>query len=142
VRQSWTQPLANRWFYLPLPLLGVDPLLVATADGVSALYQFFIHTELVGRLGPLEAVLNTPSHHRVHHATNGPYLDKNHGGILIVWDRLFGTFAAERADLSPRYGLVKPPSRRGLLHLAFHGFGELGRAVRRARSLGPLFARP
>lgn len=142
VRQSWTQPLANRWFYLPLPLLGVDPLLVAAADGISALYQFFIHTEVVGRLGVLERVLNTPSHHRVHHACNGPYLDKNHGGILIVWDRLFGTFAAERPDLPVRYGLVKPMRSHNPLRVAFHGFAEVGRAVWRTRSLRPLLARP
>ncbi|WP_240808081.1 sterol desaturase family protein [Polyangium spumosum] len=78
----------------------------ATAVGIDTVYQFWIHTELVGKLGPLEWVLNTPSHHRVHHGCNGRYLDRNHGGILIVWDRLFGTFEPEAE--TPVYGTVKP----------------------------------
>ncbi|HEX5659318.1 MAG TPA: sterol desaturase family protein [Polyangiales bacterium] len=132
VRQSWTQPLVNRWFELPLVLAGFHPLLIASVAGVSSLYQFFLHTELVGKLGPLEWVLNTPSHHRVHHASNTQYLDRNHGGIFIVWDRLFGTFAEERADEPLVYGLTKNVHGYNWLYLTFHEWLALGREVARA----------
>jgi sterol desaturase/sphingolipid hydroxylase (fatty acid hydroxylase superfamily) len=93
-------------FYLPLALLGVPPIVYATIHSFSTLYQFWIHTELVGRPGPLGSVLNMPSHHRVHHAINPRYLDKNYGATLIVWDRLFGTFEEEHER--PVYGVTKP----------------------------------
>jgi sterol desaturase/sphingolipid hydroxylase (fatty acid hydroxylase superfamily) len=95
-------------FYAPLAFLGVPPLVFASVNALSTLYQFWIHTELVGKLGWLEEWLNTPSHHRVHHAINPRYLDKNYGAILIVWDRLFGTFARELEGEAPVYGVVKP----------------------------------
>ncbi len=134
VRQSWTQALVNRWFELPLVLLGFHPVMIATQAGISSVYQFLIHTELVGKLGPLEWVLNTPSHHRVHHASNAAYLDRNHGGILIVWDRLFGTFAEERDDEPVVYGLTKDVHSYNPFFLAFHEWIALGRDVLRAPS--------
>ncbi|MBI5548714.1 MAG: sterol desaturase family protein [Deltaproteobacteria bacterium] len=106
LRQAILSGFTSLPFFLPLALLGVPPLVYLAANGIDTLYQFWIHTQLVGRLGPLERVLNTPSHHRVHHAVNREYLDKNYGGILIVWDRLFGTFAEEREQ--PVYGTTKP----------------------------------
>ena len=106
LRQGPFQPLVSRVFYLPLAVLGFPPAMFATAVGINTVYQFWIHTELVGKLGPLEWVLNTPSHHRVHHGCNGKYLDRNHGGMLIVWDKLFGTFEPEAEK--PVYGTVKP----------------------------------
>jgi hypothetical protein len=93
-------------FYLPLAFLGVPPLVFIVSKSLNLLYQFWVHTELVGRLGPLEWVFNTPSHHRVHHGMNRQYLDKNYAGILIVWDRLFGTFEPERERAI--YGTVTP----------------------------------
>ena len=105
LRQSWTTPLTGPIFWVPLALLGFHPFMILTAQAVSLIYQFWIHTELIGRLGPLEWVLNTPSHHRVHHGSNVEYLDRNYGGILIVWDRLFGSFEPERAAVD--YGLTK-----------------------------------
>ena len=94
-------------FYLPLAVLGVPPLVFAVTHALSLLYQFWIHTELVGKVeGPIARVLNLPSHHRVHHAINPEYLDRNYGGTLIVWDRLFGTFIDE--DARPVYGITKP----------------------------------
>ena len=93
-------------FYFPLALLGVPPVVFASVNALSTLYQFWIHTELCGKLGFLERFLNTPSHHRVHHAINPRYLDKNYGAVLIVWDRLFGTFIEE--DEACVYGVVKP----------------------------------
>jgi alkylglycerol monooxygenase len=106
LRQAVLTPFTSLPFSLPLAMLGVPPLVYVVAESVSTLYQFWIHTELVGRLGPLEAVLNTPSHHRVHHARNPEYIDRNYGAILIIWDRLFGTFARESAP--PVYGITKP----------------------------------
>ncbi|MFT3925922.1 MAG: sterol desaturase family protein [Myxococcales bacterium] len=136
VRQSWTQPLVNRWFELPLAFLGFHPLLIASHAGISAVYQFLIHTEQVGKLGPFEWVFNTPSHHRVHHASNVAYLDRNHGGILILWDRLFGTFAEERDDEPVVYGLTKNIDSYNPLTVAFHEWIALWRDLRREPSLG------
>ncbi len=105
LRQPVADTLGTSVPYGLLCLAGISPELVATARGVNLLYQFWIHTETIGRLGPTEAVLNTPSHHRVHHGSNRQYLDRNHGSILIVWDRLFGTFEPE--DEPVVYGLTK-----------------------------------
>ena len=106
LRQSATGTFTSTPFYLPMAVLGIDPVVFAATGAISLLYQFWIHTELVGKLGPIEWVFNTPSHHRVHHATNPQYLDRNHAAVLIVWDRLFGTFEVE--DEEPVYGTVKP----------------------------------
>jgi sterol desaturase/sphingolipid hydroxylase (fatty acid hydroxylase superfamily) len=106
LRQSWTTPLTTIPFYLVLPLIGFHPLLVLTQTSISLVYQFWIHTEAIDRMPRwFEAVMNTPSHHRVHHGSNVEYLDRNHAGIFIVWDRWFGTFEPERAAV--RYGLTK-----------------------------------
>lgn len=133
LRQPWTT-FMSPFFYLPLPLLGFDPLLLVTVHSVNLLYQFWIHTELIGRLGPLEWILNTPSHHRVHHGRNVQYLDRNHAGILIVWDRLFGTFEPERERVD--YGLTKNLTSFSPWHIAFHEWIAMWRAARRARTLG------
>jgi sterol desaturase/sphingolipid hydroxylase (fatty acid hydroxylase superfamily) len=96
LRQPWFTPFTGPIFWLPLALLGYPPPMILTAQAISLIYQFWIHTEVIVRLPrALEWVLNTPSHHRVHHGKNVAYLDRNHGGVLIVWDRLFGTFAPE-----------------------------------------------
>jgi sterol desaturase/sphingolipid hydroxylase (fatty acid hydroxylase superfamily) len=105
LRQPVADTLGTSVPYGLLCLAGLSPELVATARGVNLLYQFWIHTETIGRLGPPEVVLNSPSHHRVHHGSNPPYLDRNHGSILIVWDRLFGTFEPEGEPVV--YGLTK-----------------------------------
>jgi sterol desaturase/sphingolipid hydroxylase (fatty acid hydroxylase superfamily) len=135
LRQSWTQPYLMWIFWLPLPLLGFSPELILLQQAVSLVYQFFIHTQLVGKLGPLEWVFNTPSHHRVHHATHVRYLDKNHAGIFIIWDRLFGTFAAERDDEAPIYGLTTNVKSFALLHVAFHEWAAIWRDVKSAPGL-------
>ncbi|HLN16289.1 MAG TPA: sterol desaturase family protein [Acidimicrobiales bacterium] len=105
LRQPVADSLGTSVPYGLLCLLGLGPDVVETARGVNLLYQFWIHTETIDRLGPPEAVLNTPSHHRVHHGSNRQYLDRNHGSILIVWDRLFGTFEPEGEPVV--YGLTK-----------------------------------
>ena len=106
LRQSWTEPLVGTIFWLPLAWIGFPPEMIFLQMAVSLLYQYWIHTETIRSLGPLEWVMNTPSHHRVHHGSNPRYLDRNHGGIFIVWDRLFGTF--EREDEKVIYGLTVP----------------------------------
>lgn len=107
LRQSSTQILWTFFFYLPIALTGVDPVVFITAQGMNLVYQFWIHTESIKKMPRwFEAVFNTPSHHRVHHARNPKYIDKNHGGTLIIWDRLFGTFAKE--EERPTYGITKP----------------------------------
>ncbi len=107
LRQSWFTKVYSFVFYLPLAVIGVPTGIYAASAAFNLLYQFWIHTRLVGRLGPLEWVLNTPSHHRVHHGTNPEYIDKNYAGVLIVWDRWFGTFEPERAEVV--YGVLHPP---------------------------------
>ena len=133
LRQKWNNS-AEIVFWLPLPLLGVPPALVFLGFSVSLVYQFFVHTERVDRLWrPLELVLNTPSHHRVHHGSDPEYLDRNHGGILIVWDRLFGSFQPELHR--PTYGLTTPVGTTNILRLQTHEYAAIVRDVRRAPTL-------
>jgi sterol desaturase/sphingolipid hydroxylase (fatty acid hydroxylase superfamily) len=135
VRLGWTNLLSGGWLlFAPLVLVGFPPLMIAALLAANLSYQFLLHTELVGRLGPLEWVLNTPSHHRVHHASNGRYLDRNFGGVVIVWDRLFGTFADEVAEEPVRYGLTKPVASRNPFVIALHEWGNMGRDILKARS--------
>jgi len=106
LRQGALQSSFSWVFYLPLALLGFPPLMFLTVSSIDTLYQFWIHTRAIGRLGPLEWLFNTPSNHRVHHGRNPKYIDRNHGGILIVWDRLFGTYQKEEEE--PAYGITTP----------------------------------
>ncbi|MFF7193882.1 sterol desaturase family protein [Streptomyces sp. NPDC088197] len=130
LRQPWTS-LTSWPFYLPLIALGVHPAALAFCTAVSLVYQFWIHTERVGKLpAPLEFTLNTPSHHRVHHASQGGYLDRNFGGILIVWDRLFRSFTPETD--APVYGLTKNIATYNPLRVATHEYAALARDLRAA----------
>jgi alkylglycerol monooxygenase len=106
LRQAWFSSWSGVPFYAPLALLGLPPTVYAICAVTNTLYQFWIHTELIGKLGRWEWVFNTPSHHRVHHAVDPKYIDKNYAGFLIVWDRLYGTFIEE--DTAPTYGTVSP----------------------------------
>jgi sterol desaturase/sphingolipid hydroxylase (fatty acid hydroxylase superfamily) len=121
LRQTWTGFVAaNFLFRLPLFLLFPPPMIFFVA-GLNLVYQFWIHTEAVGRMPRwFEAVMNTPSHHRVHHATNPRYLDRNYAGVFIVWDRMFGSFTPERGDERPRYGIVHDLGTFNVLWAAFH----------------------
>ncbi|MCL4821126.1 MAG: sterol desaturase family protein [Vicinamibacteria bacterium] len=121
LRQGALQGSFSWVFYLPLALVGFPPAMFLTLSSFNTLYQFWIHTRLIGRMGPFEWFFNTPSHHRVHHARNPKYIDRNHGGTLIVWDRLFGTFVPEADE--PVYGVTTPlrtwnPVRANLAHWA------------------------
>jgi len=110
-RLSWTPILSGVFaFYLPIVWIGYDPVWVYGMVSISLTYQFFIHTELVPRVGWLEWFVNTPSAHRVHHASNPQYIDKNYGGVLLIWDHLFGSYQAERSAIPIRYGLAHPRS--------------------------------
>jgi sterol desaturase/sphingolipid hydroxylase (fatty acid hydroxylase superfamily) len=130
LRQTWV-PMTYLPFWLALPLLGFPPWMVLLAQAWSLIYQFGLHTERIGRLPrPLEAVLNTPSHHRVHHGSNEVYLDRNYGGILIVWDRLFGSFEPEGERV--RYGLTTNIGTFAPLRVAFGEYASLWRDIRSA----------
>jgi sterol desaturase/sphingolipid hydroxylase (fatty acid hydroxylase superfamily) len=132
LRQSWT-PMTSLPFWLPLALLGFPPWMILLQQAISLIYQFFLHTERVDRLPrPIELVFNTPSHHRVHHAANAGYLDRNYAGILIVWDRLFGSFQAEGER--PVYGLTKNISTYNPVRVAFGEYAALWQDVRGATS--------
>ena len=137
LRQTWTGFLSLAFlFRLPLFLIGFPPAMIFFVAGLNLVYQFWIHTEVIGRMPRwFEAVMNTPSHHRVHHATNARYLDRNYAGVLIVWDRMFGTFEPERADDAPRYGLVKDIGSFNLLWAAFHEWIGIARDAWRAPDL-------
>lgn len=133
LRQPWTPVLGLSLFPL-LALLGVRPDQILVAEGVNLVYQFWVHTEAIDRLpGPIEWLFNTPSHHRVHHGKNPEYIDKNYGGILIVWDRLFGSFEPEHAKV--RYGITKDVGSDAVLTVAFHEYVALARELGRARSV-------
>lgn len=128
LRQSWTGGFMTFIFWLWLPLFGFHPVIILAQMSISLIYQYWIHTELIKKMPNwFEAVFNTPSHHRVHHATNPQYLDRNHAGIFIIWDRLFKTHEPEIEK--PIYGLVKNISSFNPLYVAFHEWINLFKDV-------------
>lgn len=144
LRQSWTEHLFGPLFWWPLALIGVPVEALLVIEAVSLIYQYWLHTELVGKLGPFEWVFNTPSAHRVHHGRNLQYMDRNYGGILIIWDRLFGTYEPEREPVE--YGITKNLDTYNPVRIAFHEWAAMIRDVAHARSLraalGAIFAPP
>jgi sterol desaturase/sphingolipid hydroxylase (fatty acid hydroxylase superfamily) len=134
-RLGWTATISGSWlFYLPLVAMGFHPAAVILMIGIDLAYQFWLHTEAIGRLPRwFEYVFNTPSHHRVHHAVNPEYLDTNYGGVIILFDRWFGTFAAERDAEPCKYGLVDPIKSRNPFVIAFREWVRLGRDLWTAR---------
>ena len=133
LRQSWGEPFIKFLFYIWLPFIGFNPVYILIMQAISLVYQFFPHTKLVGKLGPIEWIFNTPSHHRVHHATQVQYLDKNHAGILIIWDRMFGTFQKEIEV--PTYGITVNINSFNPLKIASHEYISLWQDIRRAKKL-------
>ncbi|MFN8090037.1 MAG: sterol desaturase family protein [Mycobacterium sp.] len=130
LRQKWNNS-GEIVVWTPLPLLGIPPWMVFSGFSVSLIYQFWIHTERIGRLPrPIEFVFNTPSHHRVHHGIDKLYIDKNYGGILIVWDRMFGSFQPE--VFRPHYGLTKQVTTFNVWKLQTHEYAAIARDVKRA----------
>lgn len=136
MRQSLLYSITGWWlFFMPLVLLGVSPAVVFFLYGINLSYQYFVHTESIGKLHPwIEYLFNTPSHHRVHHGRNPQYIDKNYGGVLILFDRWFGTFEPEVEAVE--YGVaVRQPASYNFLVLNFHEFADLWRDVARPGSL-------
>lgn len=131
-RSSVFQPLYRFVYFIPLPLLGFHVTDVFLVYSITQLYGIFLHTQLVGRLGWLELVLVTPSHHRVHHGTNEQYIDRNYGMMLIVWDRMFGSFEPEREPV--RYGITKPLKDRHPLTTVFHEWKNLVADLRKTKT--------
>ncbi|GAA5617672.1 MULTISPECIES: sterol desaturase family protein [Brucella] len=122
LRQSWTGQMTGMFvLQVPMVLIGFHPAVIAFVYGFNLIYQFWIHTEAIDKLPrPIEFIFNTPSHHRVHHATNPRYLDANYAGTLIIWDRMFGTFVEELPEDMPRYGIVKNVGTFNPVRVAFH----------------------
>lgn len=133
-RSSVFQPLYRFLYFIPIVLVGFHPVDIVVMYSITQIYGIIIHTEWVGKLGFLEHILVTPSHHRVHHASNVEYLDKNMGMCLVVWDKLFGTFQAEIPGIPPRYGLTKPLENTGLGHTIFHEWQEIAKDVLKSKS--------
>jgi sterol desaturase/sphingolipid hydroxylase (fatty acid hydroxylase superfamily) len=144
VRQKW-----NPWWelivWVPLPLLGMPPWMIFTSFSINLLFQFWVHTERIGRLPKwFELIFNTPSHHRVHHASDKDYIDKNFAGILIIWDRMFGSYVEETHR--PTYGLTKNVDSFNPFKLQYHEYASIARDVRNANNwrekLGYVFGPP
>ena len=133
LRQGVCERVHKYLFWVPLPLLGFDPLMIFTMMSINLFYQFWLHTALVKRLPAwIEFIFNTPSHHRVHHASNIRYLDCNHAGVLIIWDRLFGTFSREADGEPPVYGLTTNITSYKPLDVALHEYYAIALDVKRA----------
>lgn len=147
LRQSATYPLSGMWlFWLPLAWLGFSPLHIVAVVAINLGFQFFVHTQLVDRLGWLEHVFNTPSHHRVHHARNACYIDCNYAGVLIIWDKLFGSYVEENATVPCEYGIVGQIHSHNPIQLTVHEwlamFSDALRAHGMRQRLHQLFGPP
>ena len=137
LRQSWAEQLYKYFWWWWMPLVGFHPLMMLMMMSISLIYQYWPHTEVIRKLPRwFEFLFNTPSHHRVHHASNVRYLDCNHGGILIIWDRLFGTFSEEKDFEKPIYGITKNIHTYNLFKIATHEFADLWADVKKAPTIG------
>jgi sterol desaturase/sphingolipid hydroxylase (fatty acid hydroxylase superfamily) len=134
LRASFADAPMEPIFIAPLALLGIDPIILIGTLSINHLYQYWLHTQHVPKLGIIEWVFNTPSHHRVHHGSNLQYCDKNFGGTFIIFDRIFGTFAEEKEPVI--YGIRKPLDSRNLLWVVFHEWVAIGRDIARAKNSG------
>jgi sterol desaturase/sphingolipid hydroxylase (fatty acid hydroxylase superfamily) len=139
-RLGWTSWLSgNIFFFMPLCLLGFSPLVVIAGLSLNLIYQFWLHTEVVPRLGILELWLNTPSNHRVHHASNSEYIDKNYGGVTMIFDRLFGTYQPEQVNNPLVYGLTQPIPSQNPFVVAFYEWGRLYQDFKKSRNWQHIF---
>ncbi|MDN4164087.1 sterol desaturase family protein [Cytophagales bacterium LB-30] len=134
LRQGSFQVIWTFMFSLPLAIIGFDTLTFVTVSAIVTVYQFWIHTETIGKLGPIEWIFNTPSHHRVHHGRNPKYIDKNHAGMFIIWDRMFGTFQEE--EERPTYGITKPVNSWNPVWVNLQHYAELWQSLKQARNFG------
>ena len=136
-RQAWFGPISKIPFFMVMPLLGFDPTIIAVAGVISTLWGIVGHTQIVGKLGPLEWVFNTPSHHRVHHGSNKQYIDKNYGNLLIIWDKMFGTFEPEKEKV--KFGLVKNVNTFNPTKITFMGWHDIFKNMKNAKSFNEAF---
>tara|TARA_Y100001978_G_scaffold143504_1_gene128568 strand:- start:490 stop:1323 length:834 start_codon:yes stop_codon:yes gene_type:complete len=132
-RQAWFGPISKLPFFMILPLIGFDPTLIAVAGVISTLWGIVGHTQIIGKLGPLEWVFNTPSHHRVHHGSNNQYIDKNYGNLLIIWDRIFGTFEPEVEPV--KFGLVNNVNTFNPTKITFMGWADIFKNIKNATNM-------
>ena len=132
-RQAWFGPVSKLPFFMIMPLIGFDPTIIAVAGVISTLWGIVGHTQIIGKLGPLELIFNTPSHHRVHHGSNPQYIDKNYGNLLIIWDRMFGTFEPEKEPV--KYGLVRNVNTFNPTKITFMGWHQIYKNIKNASSL-------
>lgn len=147
LRQSWGELFHKYIWWIWLPLVGFHPLMILTVMTISLIYQFWLHTQTINRFPRVfEFFFNTPSHHRVHHGSNVRYLDRNHAGVLIIWDRMFGTFQEEMPEEPVKYGITTNIHTYNPFVIATHEYGNLIRDVRNAPSfkakLGYIFKPP
>ena len=135
IRQSWVEVIYKYIFWLWLPLIGFDPLYILLFQSFNIIYQFWPHTQLIRKVGPIEWIFNTPSHHRVHHSSNAIYLDRNHAGILIIWDRMFGTFQVELDEEPCVYGITNNINTFNPLKFQALGYIDLWKDISRAEKV-------
>lgn len=135
-RQSLMYPVAGMWlFWTPMMLLGFDPKVVLMVVACNLAFQFFVHTEIIGKLGWLETIFNTPSHHRVHHAINPGYIDRNFAGVLIIWDKMFGTFVEEERSKACQYGIIGQINSYNPIKISFHQWLHMFEQVLEGKTL-------
>ena len=134
LRQGWFQKFFSFFFYLPLAFIGFSPVQFLAVSSLVTLYQFWLHTRAIGKLGPFELLFNTPSHHRVHHGINPKYIDKNHAGMLIVWDKMFGTFQEEEEE--PTYGITHPINTWDPLEANLNHWKRMYTGIKQMRGTG------
>ena len=135
-RQAWFGPISKIPFFMALPLLGFDPTIIAVAGVMSTLWGIVGHTQIVGKLGFVEWVFNTPSHHRVHHGSNKQYIDKNYGNLLIIWDRMFGTFEPEEEPV--RFGLVNNVNTYNPTKITFMAWASMIDDIKNKNNFGEM----
>ena len=138
MRQAWLGPISKIPFFIALPILGLDPTIIVVAGVISTLWGVVGHTQLIGKLGLLEWIFNTPSHHRVHHGANAEYIDKNYGNLLIIWDRMFGTFEPEKAKV--KYGLVNNVNTFNPIKITFMGWRSMIKDIQNAKNYKEVFS--
>ena len=132
-RQAWFGPISKVPFFMILPLIGLDPTIIAVAGSISTLWGIVGHTQIINKLGPLEIFLNTPSHHRVHHGSNKQYIDKNYGNLLIIWDKMFGIFEPEHEKVE--YGLVNNVNTYNPVKITFMAWQEIFSEMKKSENL-------
>jgi sterol desaturase/sphingolipid hydroxylase (fatty acid hydroxylase superfamily) len=137
-RQAWFGPISKIPFFMVLPLLGFDPTIIAAAGVISTLWGIVGHTQIIGKLGFIEWVFNTPSHHRVHHGSNKQYIDKNYGNLLIIWDRMFGTFEPEEEPV--KFGLVNNVNTYNPAKITFMAWSSMIDDIKKKKNLSEMLS--